>query len=441
MSTRAPKIVQNSFLRATKILASGARVAARELGSQISGGVSVGTRLKQAQDIVDTLGELKGAAMKAGQLLSIEAAQYLPPEVVRVLRQLGDQVSFMPYDQVRFILQRQLGREKFELLEDLSVEPIAAASIGQVHKASIAGKPVAIKIQYPGVSNSIDSDLTALRKLAKAAVKLTGKNIDIGPVLDEITKSLKQEVNYRIEAENIELTRRSLTSPNYIIPEVYRDFSTETVLVLSFEDGVKLSSWIETTPDPIERDHVANLIVDLLIDEVLSTGVVQTDPNFANFLYRPGDGKLVLLDFGATWVYGSEFRGYLQSQLVSLLEGKIEQVMRGIEARGHLSPKESDATKEELRQILELVGTAAKPEFQPVALDDKAMIERFQSSAHKLGMSIEHTPPPKDLVLIGRKVGGMVSLLREMGHSIDLADLKHRMAALQLHGPKTTSIS
>ncbi|MBM4253547.1 MAG: hypothetical protein FJ146_16385 [Deltaproteobacteria bacterium] len=96
MARKPPKLIQNSFLRATKIFASGARVAAREVGSQLTGGVSVATRLKQAQDLVATLGELKGAAMKAGQLLSIEAAQYLPPEVVTVLRQLQDQVSFMP---------------------------------------------------------------------------------------------------------------------------------------------------------------------------------------------------------------------------------------------------------------------------------------------------------------------------------------------------------
>ena len=432
MAKKPPHILQNSFLRATKIFASGARMAARELGSQMTGGPNVMTRLKQAQDLVDTLGELKGAAMKAGQLLSIEAAEYLPPEVVAVLRQLQDQVSFMPIDQVRFILQRQLGREKFELIEDLSSEPIAAASIGQVHSAMIAGKKVAIKIQYPGVASSIESDLSALRKLAVSAVKIMGKNIDIKPVLDEITKSLKQEVNYRIEADNIDLTRRTLTDPKYVIPEVYREYSTDTVLTLSFEEGVKISEWIKTNTSAAEREYLSDLVINLLIDEVIATGVVQTDPNFANFLYRPNDKKLVLLDFGATWVYDTELRTYLQNQLVSLFEGKHDHVMEQIQARGYLSPKEKAEVKQELRKMLTIVSDLAKPEMQPTSLNDQKIAQRIKESAEKMGFAIEHTAPPKDLVLLGRKVGGMLAFLREMGTPIDLVSVKERMAAVKI---------
>ena len=432
MAKKSPKILQSSFLRASKIFASGARMAAREIGSQISGGVTVATRLKQAQDLVATLGELKGAAMKAGQLLSIEAAQYLPPEVVTVLRQLQDQTSFMPLDQVRFILQRQLGREKFEMIEDLSAEPIAAASIGQVHKATIGGKSVAIKVQYPGVASSIDADLYALRKIAIAAVKIMGKNVDLSPVLDEITKSLKQEVNYRIEADNLDLTKRELKNPNFIIPEVYREYSTDTVLTLSFEHGVKISEWMKTELSGEEREYVSQLIVNLLIDEVLTTGVVQTDPNFANYLYRPEERKLVLLDFGATWVYETELRTHLQSQVVSLFDGKIDHVMEQIHERGYLSRKENDEAKEEFRRILAIVSDLAKPESQPMSLNDSSVAQKFQVSAQKLGMAIEHTAPPKDLVLIGRKVGGMLAFLREIGSEIDLVDVKERLAAVKI---------
>jgi aarF domain-containing kinase len=432
MAKKSPKILQSSFLRASKIFASGARMAAREISSQISGGVTVATRLKQAQDLVATLGELKGAAMKAGQLLSIEAAQYLPPEVVTVLRQLQDQTSFMPLDQVRFILQRQLGREKFEMIEDLSAEPIAAASIGQVHKATIGGKSVAIKVQYPGVASSIDADLYALRKIAIAAVKIMGKNVDLSPVLDEITKSLKQEVNYRIEADNLDLTKRELKNPNFIIPEVYREYSTDTVLTLSFEHGVKISEWMKTELGREEREYVSQLIVNLLIDEVLTTGVVQTDPNFANFLYRPEERKLVLLDFGATWVYETELRTHIQSQVVSLFDGKIDHVMEQIHERGYLSRKENDEAKEEFRRILAIVSDLAKPELQPMSLNDSSVAQKFQVSAQKLGMAIEHTAPPKDLVLIGRKVGGMLAFLREIGSEIDLVDVKERLAAVKI---------
>jgi len=238
-------IPQSSFKRATKLFASGARVAAREVAAQISGKATVTTRIKQAQDMVETLGKLKGAAMKAGQLLSIEAAEYLDPEVVAILRKLQDQVSFMQIDQVRFILQRQLGREKFETIEDLSSEPIAAASIGQVHKAKIGGQTVAIKIQYPGVAKSIDSDLASLKTLLSTMLKVTGKKVDVEPVLEEITKSLKQEVNYLIEAKNVELARRHFLGSSFVVPSVLHDYTTETVLVQSFERGVRINDWIK----------------------------------------------------------------------------------------------------------------------------------------------------------------------------------------------------
>ena len=119
----------------------------------------------------------------------MEASDLLHPEIVKILRQLQDDTAFMPIDQVRLILSRQLGREKLGYIEDLSFEPIAAASIGQVHRATIEGQPVAIKIQYPGVAKSIDSDLAVLKKLAGIAMKIYGKTGDVDPIVDEIAKS------------------------------------------------------------------------------------------------------------------------------------------------------------------------------------------------------------------------------------------------------------
>ncbi|MBM4250353.1 MAG: AarF/ABC1/UbiB kinase family protein [Deltaproteobacteria bacterium] len=426
-------IPQSAFIRASKIFASGAKVMAREMASHLNGGKSLGqTRMKQAQDIVNTLGKLKGAAMKAGQLLSIEAASFLDPEVVAVLRQLQDHASFMPLDQVRFILLRQFGRDKFDTIEDISAEPIAAASIGQVHTATIAGTPVAIKIQYPGVAKTIDADLAALKTLIMSLAKMTGRQLDIEPVLDEINKSLKQEVNYLKEATNTELVRQALTASDYVIPRVYHEYTTETVLTESFETGLKVNEWIQGSPSRDEVQHFSQLVIKLMIDEMLLTGVVQTDPNYANFLYRPSSRQLVLLDFGATWTYTQEFRRDMQKLTLALLSGQIDEVMTGIYHRGYLDHKESNETKEHLREILRLLGEVGAAYPQPVALRDDLPHRQLRSAAHSVGRGIRHTSPPKDLVLIGRKLTGMLLLLREINAHVNFDQVRDHLRSINV---------
>ena len=422
----------SGFMRATKLFASGARVAAREVAAQISGKATVTTRIKQAQDMVETLGKLKGAAMKAGQLLSIEAAEYLDPEVVAILRKLQDQVSFMQIDQVRFILQRQFGREKFETIEDLSTEPIAAASIGQVHKAKIGSHIVAIKIQYPGVAKSIDSDLASLRTLAMTMLKVSGKKVDLEPVLDEITKSLKQEVNYLIEAKNMDLARQHFTDSSFVIPSVIHQYTTETVLTQSFEHGVRLNDWIKSQPGAADTDAFTALIVHLLVTEIFATGVVQTDPNYANFLYRPEDRKLVLLDFGATWTYESEFRQRIQRLLMKLLTSDSESMVQAIVDHGYFSPKESDETREKLRVIIDILQKILQNTAGLLSLKDGIPHGELRDLAQSLGLSINHTSPPKDLVLIGRKLGGMVRLLQEINAIVHIPNIQQKIATVAI---------
>ena len=406
---------------------------AREMASHLSGDKSLSlTRMKQAQDIVDTLGKLKGAAMKAGQLLSIEAASFLDPEVLAVLRQLQDHVSFMPIDQVRLILMRQLGRDKLEAIEDISPEPIAAASIGQVHKAVIAGREVAIKVQYPGIAKTIDADLAALKTLVMTLAKMTGRHLDIEPVIDEINKSLKQEVNYLKEAENTELVRTALTSPTYVVPSVLHEFTTETVLTESFEEGFKVNQWIQTSPSRSDVQQFSQLVIKLMIDEMLLTGVVQTDPNYANFLYRPESKQLVLLDFGATWTYTPEFRRNMHQLTLSLLSGQIDDVMTGIYDHGYLNINESEETKHNLREILRVLGEVGADYPQPVALRDDIPHRVLRSAAHSMGRGIRHTSPPKDLILIGRKLTGMLLLLREINALVDFDQVKDHLRSLKV---------
>ncbi len=432
MTKKSSHIPQSPFSRATRLFASGAKMVAREVTGQLTGETNAATRIKQARDIVKTLGTLKGAAMKAGQLLSIQAADYLDPEIVAVLRELQDSVSFMPYNQVTMILKRQLGSEKFALIENLSIEPIAAASIGQVHTATIHGKKVAIKIQYPGVASSIDSDLNSLKSLIMGAAKLTGRNMDFAPVLDEINKSLKQEVNYLSEAKNLELTRTLIKDPAYVIPDVFHEFTTETVITQSFEDGERINHWIQSSPSNEDVYIFSKLVLDLVIHEMLHTGVVQTDPNYANFLYRPETKQLVLLDFGATISSSPELRQYLQSNILNLFHGEVDTVMKNIIARGHVSDQESEAVKNTIKELFSIVSTALMDNRHPLPIRNETLQKSLQIKVLNLGTSIKHTPPPKELILMGRKLGGMLNLLKEVDAKINVEQVKAQIKELKI---------
>jgi aarF domain-containing kinase len=176
MSGKGRKIPQSVIGRTSKLFFSGAKVLTTEVVNRVAGKDStLATRIRQTEELVQTLGELKGAAMKAGQLLSLELSDVLPPEIVAILRRLQDDTAFMPFAQVQQLLARQLGQVKLAELQDLSTKPIAAASIGQVHRATLHGKPVVVKVQYPGVAGSIDADLGVLRRIIALGLAIQGK--------------------------------------------------------------------------------------------------------------------------------------------------------------------------------------------------------------------------------------------------------------------------
>ena len=433
MGKTTKKIPLNAFSRASRLLASGAKVVVQEVASQIAGSENVlATRLKQTQELVSTIGQLKGAAMKAGQMLSMEASDLLHPEIVKILRQLQDDTAFMPIDQVRLILSRQLGREKLGYIEDLSFEPIAAASIGQVHRATIGGQPVAIKIQYPGVAKSIDSDLAVLKKLAAIAMKIYGKTGDVDPIVDEIAKSLKKEVDYRLEAKNIALFRSLVTDSSYVIPKVFDEYSTDTVLTLSFEEGIKINHWIASEPAAAEVEYFASLVLNLLIAEMVEYGVVQTDPNFANFLYRPQDRKLVLLDFGATNMYQVELRELLRTLTLAALSGETDLVLKEIIKAGYLHPNESALVMRQMKDLLALIGQLAEESAQPFPFRNDLWLNQIRSMGQSLAESVEFTLPPKDLLFLGRKLGGMFHMLKDLNAKVDMIAIKQRLYSVPI---------
>ena len=427
MNRRRDKIPQSVLSRTSRLLLSGAKIAAREVAGRLGGDDSkLANKIRQTEELVATLSQLKGAAMKAGQLVSLEFSDILPPEVVAILRQLHDSSTFMPFDQVRYILSRELGPNKLSELEDLSPQPIAAASIGQVHRATLQGREVAVKVQFPGVDKSIDSDLAIVRRIVNIGIQLRGKTVDIDPMFSEIASGLKKEADYLLEAANVESYRSKITGQGYIIPTVYHDYTTKQVLCLSYESGERIGDWIKTSPSEESVEHFSKLIINLLIDELFTHGFMQTDPNFGNFLYRSKEGRLVLLDFGATNAFSKDLRQLVRQLLKSIFEQRFDEVMELIFANGYLSGEESRETVDLFLQLIQKLTYMFQAAHQPFHYRDEAWLKDIRELITKFALSVQYSAPPHQLFFLNRKLSGMFHLLKELDLKMDMTSFLQR---------------
>ena len=436
--SKKSSIPTTSLGRAGKLFGAGLALIGKEVAVRTLDAVTkladddrLQKRLSQASDLVNTLSQMKGAAMKTGQLLSLEFSDLLPPEVTEVLRKLHDDSTFLPFDQIQKILIRELGTELFEQIKDLSEEPVSAASIGQVHSAFIRGEKVAIKIQFPGVDKTIAADLALVKQMLRSVLWLQSKSVPLEGFFEECERVLRQEVDYSKEAHFI-LKFAELVGPStaYDVPKVYEDFSSKRVLVLSFMEGQRLRDWLKDPGTEASRQHFAGLVLDLLFKEFFEWGLVQTDPNFGNFLFRREDGRLILLDFGACNSYSKKFRGEILSLLRTAMARDDEALLRLAADLSILDPRESDVTKAGFCNMMQLIVSIFREESQPFNFADSDYLNRIRTTTLSFAASVKYTAPAKDLIFLNRKLGGMFHLLKDLGIQRDINESWQKIDAL-----------
>ena len=256
---------------------------------------------KNIQRLTDQLAKMRGAAMKVGQLISMDGGDILPKELADILARLRDDADPMPKEQLQSVLDEQWGPDWHDNLLYFSYAPIAAASIGQVHKViTMDGTMLAVKIQYPGISKSIDSDVNNVASL----IKLTGiipSQLDISPLLTEAKHQLHEEADYRREADMLKRYKTLIENDDdFTCPDVAEQWSTDTVLAMTFMKSEPIDALINAPQDT--KNRLMSALFRLFFKEVFDFRLIQSDPNLANFRYDPTQEKLVLLDFGATRV-------------------------------------------------------------------------------------------------------------------------------------------
>ncbi len=392
------------------------------------------TKIRQAQIITENLSQLKGAMMKAGQLLSIDASDYLPPEAVEVLAKLQADAEPVDLSVVESVLVSELGPDWADQLEDFSPTPVAAASIGQVHRARFRDTPVAVKVQYPGIDRSIDSDLAMLKRVSQSWLAITGRKIDLAGLFEEMKTLLEQEADYRIEVEHLSRYHRLLAHEHrFVVPKPFPEVSRQRVLTMSWEDGPSLQAWLQSNPSYADREWMGRTILDLYCLEFFEWGFVQTDPNPSNFLVRSDERQLVLLDLGAALAYDETFRANYVKLLAVLGSGEGDAIVNaGIEF-GLLDPREGPEPR---RLFAELLRSAMQP-FAPVRQPFQFRDADYAKQAREIGQtfvrSLRYSPPPRQLLFLHRKLGGIFNILRRLDLRLDLVPYWEKMVGAEIH--------
>ncbi|MEZ4814972.1 MAG: AarF/ABC1/UbiB kinase family protein [Bdellovibrionota bacterium] len=413
------KIPKGIFSRSVELLKLATKVGSEELLSRTD---AAARQMEQAKALVDSLGRLKGAAMKVGQLLSMDFSDLFPPEVRQVLEQLqSNSPHFMDESEVREILQAELP-EEYAHLEALSAQPVAAASIGQVHSAKWRGKDVVLKIQYPGVSDSIDSDMALLKGVVHSLVTLSRKKMNLDPLFEEFVRVFKSETDYEAELKNLNLYREKMRpyENEYRCPEAYPELSSKKVLGMSFEKGVSLKDWIREFPSMERREKMGKRVLNLYTIEFFENAFVQSDPNPANFMVDSND-RIILLDFGAMKSFSPEFVTEYTALMAYVGKKDLPASTFQAEKMNFLSSKEKEETKELFYHMLRSSLCAFDSDKQPFDFNDKDYFEGTKVSTRTFGKAAEYSPPPHEIIFLHRKLVGVFGILRDLGLKLDLS--------------------
>lgn len=253
------------------------------------------------RQVAETLGEMKGAVMKVGQIAS-QMQDLLPEEISSALEVLQKASAPMPFSIIRRQLRTELGDDPGKLFRHFDETPFAAASIGQVHRAvTLDGREVVVKVQYPAVKESIDSDMRQLRRILRLGALFKVNEQTLDAIFKEIRDQLEEELDYEREANNVGRFR-SFHQPDswLIIPEIVESLSTGKVLTLVYEPGDDLQS-IEHNPAYSQqlRNQIGERLFHAIGKQMFALQEVHCDPHPGNFAFRP-DGSVVMYDFGAT---------------------------------------------------------------------------------------------------------------------------------------------
>lgn len=417
---------------------TGAKIAAHSFSNLFrdAGGRADADRIfyaREAQVLADELGQLKGSIMKAGQMLSLYGQYFLPPEAVDVLSSLQDDTPAVAWPVVAPVLERSLGRQRLAELE-VDERPLAAASLGQAHRARRRsdGAELVLKIQYPGVGDAIESDVKTLSRVI-GMTRLAPRGLDLNSVFAEVREMLHREVDYVAERRFTEdFGERLADDERYVVPRIYGEFCSDQVLATSFEagEGARAKA-VQSLPQSVRNELALNFL-DLFLIEFFDWGMVQTDPHFGNYRIRQEAGRprIVLLDFGATRVFGRGFVDGYRNIVAGALARDAARVIDGARAIGLMDDAFPQNVVSAFVDLCELI---VEPFREPhdagegqqwfnaqgaYRWAESDLLKRVTTRASRNALSRYFRVPPREIVFLHRRLAGAFIMVATLGAEV-----------------------
>jgi predicted unusual protein kinase regulating ubiquinone biosynthesis (AarF/ABC1/UbiB family) len=378
---------------------------------------------ENAKDIYESLSELKGSALKIAQMMSMDK-NMLPQAYATRFQMAQYSAPPLSYPLVVRTFQKQFGKRPTELFDTFTEEAVNAASIGQVHQATLQGRKLAVKIQYPGVAESVSSDLRLVKPFAVRIMQLNERDID--HYMEEVETMLLSETDYALELRRgTEIPQACRHLEGLVFPQYFPEYSGSRILTMEWVEGLHLDAFLATNPSQEARNRIGQLLWDFYDFQMHNLRAVHADPHPGNFLMRP-DGTLGVIDFGCVKELSDDF----YEKYFTLMEGKFMedegQMMEAFYAMNFIYPEDTQEDREVLVRLFQEVLALLKRPFDSGHFDFAD--GRYFEELYEFGMRTRDIPQVRnskrprgmrDGLYVNRTYFGLYNMLHDLGASIE----------------------
>ena len=431
MKENQNKIAVSKLGRAGKLANAGAKVGAnyikhyaKRLLDKSESQDSLDTA--NARDVYEAFSELKGGPLKMAQMLSL-GDQILPKAYTEQFAMAQNRVTPLSYPLIRKTFKKEVGQYPEEIFDEFTRDAVNAASIGQVHQGTLEGKKYAIKLQYPGVADSLKSDISMV---VPFAIKMFGlKKKEIQPYLDEVESKLMEETNYKQEMRNaFRIIDECDDLKNVVFPDFMPNLSGKRVITMSWVDGMGLIDWLKTNPSQKKRNKIGQALWDFYQHQIHNLRLMHADPHPGNFIITPEE-KLAVIDFGCVKELPDDF----YQSYIKLLKNGDEmdslEFRRALVELGLYDPnasiKERELILSTFPEMFELVGRPLLSDRFDFADDNyfKEIYEKGEALSRNPEMRGLSASGSKHFVYFNRTYFGLYQLLNQVKAVIDTSNV------------------
>lgn len=420
------KLASGRIERLSKLGMKLAKATGKIAKSKLSGGDEqdgVWAKIEASKEVIDAMGELKGAFMKIGQMLSLTEDMLIPDEVSVLFKKLQKEAPPMTMEELHSVFMDEFNCTPEKLFSEFDPKPMAAASIGQVHKARLTtGEEVAVKVQYPGIQKAIKNDFKNVNTIERVFKLLIPNLPDIRGLVEEMSESIIRECDYSLEAQEAIYFKKELEKEfsNIKVPKVFEDFSSPRILTMELMKGDSFEETLSYSQK--ERNTLGQTLFDCYMFTLYKLKRIHSDPQNGNYLFGPG--TITILDFGSTKKFSDQFVLQYLRLLLSIEQNDLAEYRNSTIELGLCLESDSETF---FKEHLELVGGLYRPYQREGYFPIENDVNPFKNALSFIkGKSMKGRAPMRDLVMLDRSTLGLFTKLKAWQSKINWVDTKEK---------------